>query len=369
MKTFAMPDLGEGLAEAEIVAWHVSVGDRVIADQPLVSVETDKAVVEIPAPWSGTVVKFFAEPGNVIKVGAPLAEFDLGEGHADAGAIVGTLPLVVPEHEQGPVREEAVGVRVKAAPAVRERAKTLGVDISDLKGSGPDGAITLRDVEMAAGPGQASRHSKQHWQPLRGVRRSMARNMERAHAIVATTTVTDEANISHWPADRSVTVELMRAIAAACAREPALNAWYDGEREARLIHDQVDLGIAVNTDEGLFVPVMRDIANRSAVDLAHGLETLKADVIARTVPPVELKGQTITLSNFGMAGGRNAVLVVMPPQVAILGAGRITLEPRCVEGEIKAARVLPLSLTFDHRAVTGVEATRFLMAVVKSLEA
>jgi pyruvate dehydrogenase E2 component (dihydrolipoamide acetyltransferase) len=225
--------------------------------------------------------------------------------------------------------------------------------------------ITVEDVETAAGAGGGGGEG---WETLRGVRRVMARNMARAHLEVVPATVTEEAVLAQPPAANNVTVALIRAIGAACLAEPALNAWYDGRRGARLIHERVDLGIAVNTDEGLFVPVLRDISARTQADLTAALEAIKRDTAERSIPKADLEGQTITLSNFGSIGGRHAALVVMPPQVAILGAGRIRREPRAVAGGIEAVPVLPLSLTFDHRAVTGVEATRFLMAVVMHLE-
>lgn len=356
MKTFTLPDLGEGLADAEIVSWHVSEGGHIVADQPLVAVETEKAVVEVPAPWSGTILKLRAHPGDVVKIGGPLADFDI-EGRAEgSGAVVGELPKA---------EKKAVGAvpasGVKAAPAVRKLVQELGIDLASITGTGPGGAITCKDVEAAGG-------AMEGYEPLRGVRRAMARNMTQAHAEVATTNVTEEANISNWPAGEDVTARLVRAIIAACMAEPALNAWYNGKREARLLHATIDLGIAMNTEDGLFVPVLRNVGNRDPGDLRKGLEAMKADIAARSVPPADLRGQTITLSNFGMMGGRYAALVVMPPQVAILGAGRITDEARVVDGEIRACRVMPLSLTFDHRAVTGAEATRFLMSTVKDLE-
>ena len=365
MKTFTLPDLGEGLADAEIVSWHVSVGDRVVADQPLVAVETEKAVVEVPAPWSGTVAQLHANPGDIVKIGAPLADFDSEGAGEDAGAVVGELPKAEDEAagtSAAPGTAAAKAPGVKAAPAVRKLAGDLGVDIESITGTGPRGTITRADVEAAGGA------VAEAYEPLRGVRRAMARNMGRAHAEVATTNVTDEANIAHWPSGEDVTKRLVRAMVAACNAEPALNAWYDGKKEARLLHDHIDLGIAMNTEEGLFVPVLRDAGNRGETDLRAGLEAMKKDIKARSVPPDELRGQTITLSNFGMIGGRHAALVVMPPQVAILGAGRITEEPRVVDSAISACRVLPLSLTFDHRAVTGAEATRFLMAAIANLE-
>lgn len=361
MKTFTLPDLGEGLQDAEVVAWHVSEGARVVADQPLVSVETQKALVEVPAPWSGTVTALHAKPGDIIEVGAPVADFDIEGIGEDAGAVVGTLSKESAAAASGASRRESPGIR--AVPAARKLAADRGVDLAAIKGTGPNGTITLGDVEAAA-----AQPEKGGYEPLRRVRRAMARNMARAHAEVATTNVTDEANLSAWKASEDVTLRLVLAIAAACKAEPALNAWYDGKREARLLHAKVDLGIATNTEEGLFVPVLRDAGNRSKKDLRAGLDAMRKDVEARTIPVHELRDQTITLSNFGMIGGRHANLVVMPPQVAIVGAGRITTEPRVREGKVVACRVMPLSLTFDHRAVTGAEAARFLMTIVKTLE-
>jgi pyruvate dehydrogenase E2 component (dihydrolipoamide acetyltransferase) len=161
---------------------------------------------------------------------------------------------------------------------------------------------------------------------------------------------------------------LIRAIAAGCTASPGLNAWYDGRSMERRLLKQIDLGLAVDTEDGLFVPVLRNIAERDAADLRRGIEAMKKDVRARKVPVAELRGQTITLSNFGMFAGHFAALVIVPPQVAILGAGRITERPVVADGKLAAHRILPLSLTFDHRAVTGGEAARFLKAAIEDLE-
>lgn len=371
MKTFTLPDLGEGLQDAEIVSWHVSPGDRVIADQPLVAVETEKAVVEVPAPWSGIVAKLHAAEGDVVPIGAPLAEFDLEEPGRDAGAVVGELPGAAPASPPPEMQASRASGTAHAAPrampAVRKIAADLGVNMSQISGTGPGETITRQDVEDAAARGGGT-PDVEGWEPLRGVRRVMARNMAQAHAEVAATTVTEAADVTAWPTGEDVTLRLVRAIAAACAAEPALNAWFDGIRQARRVHDTLDLGVAMHTGDGLFVPVLRNAARRSLEELRTGLEAMKRDVAARNVPPEELRGQTITLSNFGMVGGRYAVLVVVPPQVAIIGAGRLFEAPRIVDGKVVPGRLLPLSLTFDHRAVAGVEAARFLMAIVKDLE-
>ncbi|MBM3568478.1 MAG: 2-oxo acid dehydrogenase subunit E2 [Alphaproteobacteria bacterium] len=312
---FALPDLGEGLAEAEIVAWHVAAGDHVVADQPLVSVETDKAVVEIPSPRSGRIAKLHAERGVRLKVGAALVEFAEGEGR-DAGAVVGELPTAPP-----------------AAP----RPKPI-----------------TQARPMA--------------EPLAGVRRAMAANMRRSGDEVVPATVLEDADIGDWAATEDVTVRLIRAVAAAVAASPALNVWYDSARQERRLHQKLDLGIAVDTEDGLIVPVMRDVGRRDAADLRRGLDRLIADVRARKVPLAELRDPTLTLSNFGMMAGRYAALSIVPPQVAILGAGRTREEVRAREGAAAVRRVLPLSLTFDHRVVSGGEAARFLSAALTDLE-
>jgi pyruvate dehydrogenase E2 component (dihydrolipoamide acetyltransferase) len=261
MRQFTLPDLGEGLEEAEIVAWHVNAGDRVVADQPLLSVETDKAVVEIPSPWSGRIAQVFGAKGDIIKVGAALVEFDEGS-QQDAGTVVGKIDRGEPMSHSAPVGARASrpldrgtpgasaltnnGGETRpgdysaggplgqaqpplALPAVRALARKLDVDLNLVQGTGAGGAITRIDVERAAkgltdaGPAE----------PLKGMRRAMAQRMAAAHAEVVPTSVTDEADIDDWPHGEDLTMRLVSAIAAACAAEPALNVWYNsavGER-------------------------------------------------------------------------------------------------------------------------------------------
>jgi pyruvate dehydrogenase E2 component (dihydrolipoamide acetyltransferase) len=196
----------------------------------------------------------------------------------------------------------------------------------------------------------------------------MAQRMAAAHAEVVRTTVTDEADIDGWQKGEDVTIRVVRAIAAACRTEPSLNAWYNAAAGERRLIKRVDIGIAVDTEGGLIVPVLRNVGERDARDLRAGLDRLRADAAARSIPPEELRGATITLSNFGMIGGRFANLIVVPPQVAIVGAGRIDQRVLVHEGKPAARRVLPLSLTVDHRVVTGGEAARFLVALKADLE-
>ena len=318
MRLFYLPDLGEGLQEAEILQWHVSPGETVATDQPLVSVETDKAIVDIPAPYSGKIEKLFAGQGEIVRVGAPLAGF---EGHAeDSGAVVGQL----------------------AAPEVAPAGKP----------------IPPQPASAAAGA-----------QPsMRGMRRTMARNMATAHAEVASVTIMDDADVEAWPEGTALMPRLVRGLLAGCRAEPGLNAWYDKQANARRVFDDVHLGIAVDTADGLLVPVLRDCYRRSATDLAGPLETLVRDACERKLPPALLRGATITLSNYGSIAGRYASPIVLPPTVAILGAGRLARRPVVAGDALAAHRVLPISLTFDHRAATGGEAGRFLNAVIADLE-
>src|SRR5262249_53815205 len=255
MKTLALPDLGEGLHEAEIVAWHVSVGDRVVADQPLVSVETEKAVVEIPAPWSGRIAKLHGQPGDRITIGTTLIKYE-ETAASDSGTVVGALPKTEPALAAAPEPpSERAPTGVKATPAIRALARKLGVDLGAVAPSGADGLITRADVERAArGLSEAGPP-----EPLRGVRRAMAGSMTRSHAEVVPATLTDDANIDSWLSGTDVTMRLIRAIVAACRAEPALNAWYDGKAVARRLHQKVDLAIAMDTGDGLFAPVLRNV--------------------------------------------------------------------------------------------------------------
>jgi pyruvate dehydrogenase E2 component (dihydrolipoamide acetyltransferase) len=356
---FRLPDLGEGLVEAEIVGWHVDVGDHVVTGQPLVSVETDKAVVEVPSPRSGHVAARHGDPGDVVAVGTPLVEFTDGPA-TDKGAIVGEMP-----EEKAPDEEKPPGAstpRSRAVPAVRQLAGRLGIDLASVNPSGPGATITRSDVEKAAGSATAAGDA------IRGVRRAMFRNMTRSGQEVVHATVTDDADVDGWPEGMDATSRLVRALAAGCRAAPALNAWFDTASMTRQLHGRVDVGIAMETDDGLFAPVMRDVGRRDLGDLRLGLERMKKDLDSRTIPHDELVGQTITLSNFGMFGGRYASLVIVPPQVAILGAGRIESRVVATGKGPGVHRILPLSLSFDHRVVTGVEAARFLHAVVEDLE-
>ena len=202
---------------------------------------------------------------------------------------------------------------------------------------------------------------------LKGVRRNMARVMADAHANVMPTTLVDDADLHAWIGKQDITARLVRAIVAACKDVPALNAWFDGNNLTRTLHPQVDIGIAVDTDDGLFVPALRNADVLDANGVRAAIKRLRTQVEDRSIPASELSGHTISLSNFGMFAGRYATPVVVPPTVAIVGAGKLGFDVVAVMGGIEVHRRLPLSLTFDHRACTGGEAARFLKAMLDDL--
>jgi pyruvate dehydrogenase E2 component (dihydrolipoamide acetyltransferase) len=405
MATFNLPDLGEGLAEAEIVRWHVNVGDTVKVDQPMVAVETAKAVVEVPSPYSGRIQALHGKPGDVVATGAPLVEFELqgqagtasapkkdapaAQKQADTGTVVGNMPTsdeeliehAVAGSDIAPVRD-----RIRAAPAVRALAKRLGVDLASVHGTGRGGLITVDDVMESSGP--TSMHAAAtvtalktpppvprtptipptgEAEKIRGLRRAMHQTMSLSRDNVMNTTVFDDADLHDWSKGQDITVRVMRAIGVAAAAEPALNAWYDGENQTRRIMSRVDVAMAVDSSEGLLVPVVRDV-QRPTAEVRADVDRLKRAARDRTVSPEDLKDFTFMLSNFGMIAGRYGTPVVVPPAVAILGCGRLSHDVVAVMGGIEAHLRMPLSLTFDHRCVTGGEAVRFLAALIRDLQ-
>jgi 2-oxoisovalerate dehydrogenase E2 component (dihydrolipoyl transacylase) len=375
MKAFLFPDLGEGLHEAQIVEWHVAEGDEVAADEPLLSVETDKAVTEVPAPWKGRIAKLCAAVGDTIQVGDVVVRYEGDDEVATAAATTG-------RRRAGPVetavRPSASAGRVRAMPAVRILAAELGIDLAGIAGSGPDGTVLARDLAGALSrprrgatdlPSTVPENADDSgWQPLSGVRRSMARNMERSRAEIAPATVHEEADVSAWARRTDVTARLVRALLAGIAAEPALNGWFDAVRGRRL-HEALHLGVAVDIADGLVVPVLRDAGTVDARHLRSELDRLVEAARQRSLAPGELAGATMTLTNYGMIAGLHATPVVIPPQIAILGSGRIADRLKPAADGPRAARILPLSLTYDHRCVTGGEAARFLRAVIANLEA
>jgi 2-oxoisovalerate dehydrogenase E2 component (dihydrolipoyl transacylase) len=385
MSTFRLPDLGEGLAEAEIVEWHVKVGDRVRVDQPMVSVETAKALVEVPAPFSGVVTALRGTPGDIVLTGAPLIEFD-------SGTVVGNMPATSAEEfvesvSTGGTRSHGNNGRGRAVPAARALAKTLGVDLAAIEGGGRAGLITLDDVlrhanmpgaanGVAAGSSSspaaraiaAAGPQDGTVEPLRGMRRAMAQNMSQSRDQVPGSTVCDDADIHHWTQRGDYMLRLMRAMSAAWRAEPALNAWYDPVTQSRFLVAHIDLAIAVDTPDGLIVPVVRNVESKSPQELRADIAAQKDAAHRRSTAAQDLRDFTLMLSNFGTLAGRYGIPLVVPPAVAILGAGKVREDAVVVDGAVLAHRRMPLSLSFDHRCITGGEACRFLAAVIADLE-
>jgi 2-oxoisovalerate dehydrogenase E2 component (dihydrolipoyl transacylase) len=373
MKTFNLPDLGEGLADAEIREWHVKVGDEVKVDQPLVCMETAKAVVEVPSPQAGRISKLHGKAGDVIDTGAALVEFDnadsdMPEKTKDRGSVVGSLEESTQRLDETDViiglsQQQTAGV--KAMPAVRALAKQMHVDLNAVKPSGPQGQITADDVKKAANQkggtiGEA--------ESLHGVRRAMASVMTQSHQEIVAVTLIDDADITDFGKGTDITARLIQAMMAGVKAEPALNAWYDGKAVERRLFAEINIGLAIDSEEGLFVPVLKDVAKSDPNVWREQIDAFKKSVAARTVSPSELHGATITLTNFGMIAGRYATPIVVPPMVAIMGCGKIREAAIVYNGKIEIRRIAPLSLTFDHRCVTGGEASRFLAAVIQSLQ-
>ncbi|MDP8985793.1 MAG: 2-oxo acid dehydrogenase subunit E2 [Pseudomonadota bacterium] len=440
MGTFKLPDLGEGLAEAEILEWHVQPGDHVLVDQPMVSVETAKAVVEVPVPYSGRVAALHGAVGDIIATGARLIDLEptpTGTGMAadprsaaiagpsangtaaaavtgpsadgtaaaavtgrsangtaaadittpnagvDSGTVVGSMPstsdhdLAEPAMAARPRRDEA---RTRAVPLARALAQRLGLDLTGVKGSGSNGIVRLEDVLAQAGTG-ALRTARgataianlavpagASLSPLRGARRAMAHSMSVSRDQVSASTVCDDADIHGWTRRGDYMLRLIRAVSAAVAAEPALNAWYDAANNSRIVFEHIDLAIAVDTAGGLIVPVLRDVRGKSPDQLRAALAAQKEAAHLRSTSPADLRDFTLMLSNFGTLAGRYGIPLVVPPAVAILGAGKVREDAVAIGGAVVAHRRMPLSLSFDHRCVTGGEACRFLAAVIVDLE-
>lgn len=363
MKTFYLPDLGEGLPDAEIVTWHVTEGKQVKEDELLVSMETAKAVVEVPSPFTGTISKLYGKPGDIIKTGAPLVAFDVKE-KKDSGTVAGKIEEGNQIVQDTALTVSGSGRGVKVLPAVRALAKKLGVDLSLVKTTGANGIITADDVKLAA----SNLNQAGPITPLRGTRRAMATTMAAAHREVVPVTIYEDADIHAWAKQGDYTVRVIQAMVKACQAEPALNVWFDAEQMGRRMLKDIHLGLAMDTADGLFVPVMKDVHTKDAASIRTEINELKQAVQTRAIKPESLQGATIVLSNFGKFAGRYASPVVVPPTVAILGVGALRKEVKVVNDDPKVIEVLPLSLTFDHRAVTGGEATRFLRYMLEALE-
>jgi pyruvate dehydrogenase E2 component (dihydrolipoamide acetyltransferase) len=402
---FKFPDLGEGIAEGEIKKWLVKEGEIIEADQSLAEVETDKAVVEMPSPSSGKVLKLNFTEGDIVLVGETLAV--IGEEGEELGkvipaevekgpeekrvsvSVVGELPEA-PEEEI--LEEKPVGVM--AMPKVRKLAKDLGVDISKIKGTGKKGRVLEKDIRGAVEekpkeekkPKKVPKFDIYGWVdrvPIRGVRRTTARRMVESLQNTAPVTATEIADVTELVAlrekEKKTVMEtrgikltympfIVKALVEALKEHPYLNSTMDDESQEIILKKYYNIGIAVAAEDGLIVPVVKGADQKSIFELAEEIQRLAEGANNRTIDIADLKGGTFTITNYGVFGGLYATPIINFPEVAILGTGAIRDAPVVIDGEVKIRKVIHLSLTFDHRVLDGAEGQRFLNTLVEYLE-
>jgi pyruvate dehydrogenase E2 component (dihydrolipoamide acetyltransferase) len=363
---FKLPDLGEGLTEGEVARWLVSVGDEVAEDQPLVEIQTDKTTVEIPSPAAGKVAQILVEEGKVVPVGTILVVIGDDGTVAVSGEQPGAEPSP-PAMSGGQAPGRAPAGRVRATPLVRRLAQELDVDLEALTGTGPQGRVTETDVRQAAmsggqAPGQVFEGRRE---PLRGVRRLIAEHMARAHREVPAVTWVEECDFSGLDLQLLVPT-VLKAAAETLAEFPELNARLEGDEIVYL--DRYDLGVAVQTDDGLVVPVVRGCDSASLDELAAEVTRLAEAARSGALKPEELRGSTFTVTSAGKLAGLFQTPIVNHPEVAILSIGRIAERPVVRDGELAVAPIGYVSVTFDHRVVDGARAAEFGLAVIRRLE-
>ncbi len=418
---FNFPDLGEGLEEGTILEWYVKVGDKVKVGDPLVQMETDKVVADIPSPKNGVIVALHGKPGDVISVGAPLAEIDLtssgkistgakvdtavaapeasvepiAEGE-DAAAVVGTMEvagsdgLLAASNEGAPSAKETGEPQRKAlaTPVARALAKEMGIDINRVPGSGPSGRVKREDIlQFGSGfvtqptpTGTTENHAPEDvtYLPLTQIRKTIARNMLHAKHNAAHMSVFEEVEISALKAviarykpiyaDKGVKLTylpfIVKAVAQALKHHPQLNSQIDAENNRMIVRNRRHIAIAVDAPDGLVVPVIRDADRISIFEIATQIGTLAEKARNRKLTLEEMKEGSFSITSFGSIGGIFATPVINYPQAGILGIGRIMKTPIVKEDEIVVGNIMPLSLSVDHRIVDGGETTRFLARVM-----
>ncbi len=445
---FKFPDVGEGIAEGEIVKWRVKEGDSVKEHDVLVEVETDKAIVEIPSPQSGIILKIHHKEGDTVKVGETLVtiggageeikkevvqetkierEEPSKEKPLEASAFVKKSVSVVGELEEAPetdaqqtearsassdfassgleeetkppaesAEQKPSEPAIVALPAVRRLARDLNVDLSAVKGTGLDGRITEEDVRKVAEQKAAKEEEPAirvkrkydmfgpvEYIPLKGVRKTIARNMSRSWSTAVHVTHMDEADVTElWKIRETEKTKaekkgvhltflpfVVKAVIHALKDHPYVNAAIDDEHEEIILKKYYNIGVAVDTQDGLIVPVIKIADQKSILDIAKEIEQLADKAQKRALDLMDLKGGTFTVTNVGVYGGAHATPIINWPEVAILGTGRIVDRPRYNDkGKLVKKKILPLSLTFDHRIVDGAEAARFMNRLKEHLE-
>jgi pyruvate dehydrogenase E2 component (dihydrolipoamide acetyltransferase) len=412
---FKFPDIGEGLTEGEIVRWLVKEGDGIKEGQPLVEVETDKALAEIPSPRTGVVLKIMAKEKEVVKVGQVIVVIgEKGEAVAAAPPKPSAPPPkpksvgVVGELEEAPEEAAAVAAKVApmkpvfvsehalATPAVRALARELGVDINKVQGTGSEGRVLEKDVrQLAEGktkpveemkkPAKVKKYDLYGYVeriPLRGVRRSIAKAMVKSKYTAPHVSAMDEADVTElWQIREkekkvaeskgiklTILPFVIKAVIAGLTEHPYLNATLDDDSEEIILKKYFNIGLATDTPEGLMVPVVKLAKEKSIFELAQESAQLAEKARNRTIDLADLKGGTFTITNYGAVRGIYGTPIINYPEVAILGIGKIQEKPVVRNEKVVIRRILPLSLSFDHRVVDGAEAARFLNTVITRLE-
>jgi len=416
---FKFPDVGEGIHEGEIVKWFVKEGDRIKADEPLGEIETDKAVVEMPSPKTGTVLKLHVPAGGTIHVGETMVTIleegesaEDGKKHMESkksepkenipytGSVVGFVEEakeVSPIYGAKTASKSQLGSgagMVQATPAVRNLAKQLNVDLDSVKGTGPEGRITINDVQKAAGSAKKEEKAPAGIKvtrkydffgyidrvPLHGVKKAVAAKMAESIFTAAQLTNMSEADVAglaslrekEKPQFEKEGVKLtfmpyiVKAVAISLMSHPYLNASLEGDEI--ILKKYYNIGVAVDSEEGLFVPVVKGAQSKSINTIAKEIEKLANDVKARKVNMMDLKGGTFSISNLGSVGVHFFTPIINYPESAILGVGTIIEKPVAKNGKIEIRKILPLSLTYDHRIVDGAQAARFMLDLIKRLE-
>ncbi|GAB1468016.1 dihydrolipoamide acetyltransferase family protein [Candidatus Cloacimonadota bacterium] len=416
---FKFPDIGEGLEEGKIIEWYVEKGQSIESGDALVKMETDKVVTDIPSPKSGVIVQRFGAVGETVKVGNALVEIELPGGantsetetkqpspaatapiEEKGFGVVGTMEVAgdgayLPSSNEGIAPQEksnATAKKVLATPVARAMAKERGIDINSIQGSGPAGRVMSKDIDkhnihvnldkldVSAFVPKPSSDQLHEFAPLTQIRKTIAKNMLRAKQNTAHMSVMDEIEVSELVSARakinaklqdtklSYLPFIMKAIAIALKKHPVLNAELDMENEQIIYKKYYNIGLAMDTDEGLVVPVIRNVDKKSLVQLAKEIADFASKAKERKLTLSDMRDGTFTVTSYGSIGGYFAVPVINYPQSAIFGIGRIADKPVIKDAAVVAGKVMPISMSVDHRIVDGGEVARFLNEVLEMLK-
>jgi pyruvate dehydrogenase E2 component (dihydrolipoamide acetyltransferase)/2-oxoisovalerate dehydrogenase E2 component (dihydrolipoyl transacylase) len=397
---FALPEIGEGVYEAELIRWLIEAGAVVKRGQPLVEVMTDKATMEVPSPFAGTITTLRAQPGQPVKVGqvllsyesaAPSAAAPRGKAPAVEKPVHASVPMAT--NHNGPVRAEAAGrLPVKAAPSVRQLARKLGIDLGAIHGSGPEGRILIEDlaprIQAPAAPTVPAESTPDYGKPgtrikMQGLRRTIAQRMVQSKRTIPHYSYIEECDATDLVRLRDslrdtfarAGVKLtylaffVKAVVAALKEIPIVNASLDEESGEIVLHDRYHIGIAVAAPSGLMVPVVRDADQKDVGGIAREIERLSSAARTGKSRREDLLGSTFTITSIGNYGGLISTPVINPPEVAILGIGKIVKRPVYDNaGQIRPADMVYLSLSFDHRVVDGAVGAAFGNAILRQLQ-